>query len=126
MRIIHFNTISFINKHLKDYPSPKNLGYFWNFGSLLGIALTIQILTGIFLAMYYTPHINLAFLSVESIMRDVQGGWFLRYLHSNTASFYFFFIYLHILKALLFKSYHKQNKIYNFDNYIYLTFINVT
>ena len=119
MRIIHFNTISFINKHLKDYPSPKNLGYFWNFGSLLGIALTIQILTGIFLAMYYTPHINLAFLSVESIMRDVKGGWFLRYLHSNTASFYFFFIYLHILKALLFKSYHKQNK-------IYLTFINVT
>ena len=100
MRIIHFNTISFINKHLKDYPSPKNLGYFWNFGSLLGIALTIQILTGIFLAMYYTPHINLAFLSVESIMRDVQGGWFLRYLHSNTASFYFFFIYLHILKLI--------------------------
>ena len=99
MRIIHFNTISLLNKHLKDYPSPKNLGYFWNFGSLLGIALTIQILTGIFLAMYYTPHINLAFLSVESIMRDVQGGWFLR-LHSNTASFYFFFIYLHILKLI--------------------------
>jgi len=118
MRIIHFNTISFINKHLKDYPSPKNLGYFWNFGSLLGIALTIQILTGIFLAMYYTPHINLAFLSVESIMRDVQGGWFLRYLHSNTASFYFFFIYLHILKALLFKSYHKQNTVLWFSGII--------
>ena len=76
--------------------------------------------------MYYTPHINLAFLNVELIVTDVQGGLFLRYLHSNTASFYFFFIYLHILKALLFKSYHKQNKIYNFDNYIYLTFINVT
>ena len=120
MRIIHFNTISFINKHLKDYPSPKNLGYFWNFGSLLGIALTIQILTGIFLAMYYTPHINLAFLSVESIMRDVKGGWFLRYLHSNTASFYFFFIYLPILKAFLrFKFYPKKRLIFNFSELLF-------
>ena len=109
MRQAHKLIIFLFNKHLKDYPSPKNLGYFWNIGSLLGIALTIQIITGVFLAMYYTPHVNLAFLSVESIMRDVNGGWFLRYLHSNTASFYFFFIYLHILKALLFKSYHNQN-----------------
>ena len=109
MRVIHESFFSLINKHLKDYPSPKNLGYFWNFGSLLGIALTIQIISGIFLAMYYTPHINLAFLSVEYIVRDVQGGWFLRYLHSNTASFYFFFLYLHIFKALFYKSYNLQN-----------------
>ena len=59
MRIIHESFFSLINKHLKDYPSPKNLGYFWNFGSLLGVALTIQIVSGIFLAMYYTPYINL-------------------------------------------------------------------
>lgn len=118
MRNIHSNTTFLLNKHLKDYPSPKNLGYFWNFGSLLGIALTIQIITGIFLAMYYTPHINLAFLSVESIMRDVHGGWFLRYLHSNTASFYFFFIYLHILKALIFKSYHQQNTVLWFSGLV--------
>lgn len=99
-----------LSKHLKNYPTPKNLGFLWNFGSLLGVALVIQILTGIFLAMYYTPHIELAFLSIEYIMRDVQAGWFLRYLHANTASYYFFFIYLHVFKALFYKSYNSYNK----------------
>jgi ubiquinol-cytochrome c reductase cytochrome b subunit len=69
----------------------------------------MQILTGIFLAMYYIPHTELAFLSVEYIMRDVNSGWFLRYLHANTASFYFFFMYLHIMRALIFKSYNINN-----------------
>jgi ubiquinol-cytochrome c reductase cytochrome b subunit len=78
---------------------------------LLGIALAMQIITGIFLAMYYIPYTELAFLSVEYIMRDVQGGWFLRYLHANTASFYFFFIYLHIARALIYKSYTSQNSL---------------
>jgi ubiquinol-cytochrome c reductase cytochrome b subunit len=102
--------ILILKKHLKDYPAPKNLGFLWNFGSLLGIALGLQILTGIFLAMYYTPHIELAFLSIECIMRDVTGGWFLRYLHANVASFFFLFIYLHILKALFYKSYNSYNE----------------
>ena len=109
MRSANWKKNFFMNKHFKAYPSPQNLGYFWNFGSLLGLSFIIQLLTGISLAMYYTPHVNLAFLSVESIMRDVLGGWYLRYLHSNMASFFFFFIYFHVLKALLLKSYHIQN-----------------
>ena len=70
-----------VNEHLIDYPTPSNLSYWWGFGSTAGICLIVQILTGIFLAMHYTPHIDLAFLSVEHIMRDVEGGWFLRYMH---------------------------------------------
>ena len=72
-----------VNEHLIDYPTPSNLSYWWGFGSTAGICLVLQILTGIFLAMHYTPHIDLAFLSVEHIMRDVEGGWFLRYMHAN-------------------------------------------
>jgi hypothetical protein len=77
---------STFNNHLVDYPSPSNLSYWWGFGSLAGICLVIQIITGIFLAMHYTPHVDLAFYSVEHIMRDVQGGWLLRYMHANGAS----------------------------------------
>ena len=81
--------LSVVNDHLIDYPTPSNLSYWWGFGSLAGICLIVQILTGIFLAMHYTPHIDLAFLSVEHIMRDVEGGWFLRYMHANGASMFF-------------------------------------
>ena len=81
--------LSTVNEHLIDYPTPSNLTYWWGFGSLAGIALMVQILSGIFLAMHYTPHVDLAFASVEHIMRDVEGGWFLRYLHANGASFFF-------------------------------------
>ena len=94
-----------VNDHLIDYPTPANLSYWWGFGSTAGICLILQILTGIFLAMHYTPHIDLAFLSVEHIMRDVEGGWFLRYMHANGASMFFIVVYLHLLRGLYYGSY---------------------
>nr|YP_004563939.1 apocytochrome b [Phytophthora mirabilis]ADK76334.1 apocytochrome b [Phytophthora mirabilis] len=94
-----------INNHLIDYPTPINLNYFFGFGSLAGIMLVIQILTGIFLAMHYTPHIDLAFNSVEHIMRDVNNGWLIRYTHANGASFFFIVVYVHIFRGLYYGSY---------------------
>ena len=94
-----------INNHLIDYPTPINLNYFYGFGSLAGIMLVIQILTGIFLAMHYTPHIELAFNSVEHIMRDVNNGWLMRYTHANGASFFFIVVYIHIFRGLYYGSY---------------------
>ena len=76
-----------------DSPQPANLSYLWNFGSLLGTCLILQILTGIFLAMHYIPNVDLAFTSVEHIMRDVNNGWAVRYTHANVASFFFIFVY---------------------------------
>lgn len=96
---------SAVNEHLIAYPTASNLSYFWGFGSLAGVCLGIQIITGIFLAMHYTPHVDYAFLSVEHIMRDVEGGWFLRYLHANGASMFFIVTYLHILRGLYYGSY---------------------
>jgi ubiquinol-cytochrome c reductase cytochrome b subunit len=97
--------LSTLNEHIIDYPSPSNLNYFWSFGSLAGICLVLQIATGIFLAMHYTPHIDLAFLSVEHIMRDVEGGWLLRYMHANGASMFFIVVYLHMFRGLYYGSY---------------------
>jgi ubiquinol-cytochrome c reductase cytochrome b subunit len=94
-----------VNNHLIDYPTPINLNYFYGFGSLAGIMLVIQILTGIFLAMHYTPHIDLAFNSVEHIMRDVNNGWLIRYTHANGASFFFIVVYVHIFRGLYYGSY---------------------
>ena len=94
-----------INNHIIDYPTPINLNYFYGFGSLAGIMLVIQILTGIFLAMHYTPHIDLAFNSVEHIMRDVNNGWLIRYTHANGASFFFIVVYIHIFRGLYYGSY---------------------
>lgn len=94
-----------LNNHLIDYPTPINLNYFYGFGSLAGIMLVIQILTGIFLAMHYTPHIDLAFNSVEHIMRDVNNGWLIRYTHANGASFFFIVVYVHIFRGLYYGSY---------------------
>lgn len=91
--------------YLVKYPSPMNLNYLWNFGSMAGIFLVIQIVTGLFLTMFYTPHIDYAFNSVEHIMRDVSYGWLIRYLHSNGASFFFFIVYIHILKGIYYGSY---------------------
>jgi len=88
-----------------EYPTPKNLNYFWNFGSLAGITLIIMIISGIWLAMQYTPHVNYAFDSVERIMRDVNGGWFLRYLHMNGASMFFIAVYIHMARGLYYGSY---------------------
>jgi quinol-cytochrome oxidoreductase complex cytochrome b subunit len=94
-----------VNNHIIDYPTPINLNYFYGFGSLAGIMLVIQILTGIFLAMHYTPHIDLAFNSVEHIMRDVNNGWLIRYTHANGASFFFLVVYVHIFRGLYYGSY---------------------
>src|SRR3954466_12938507 len=87
------------------YPTPKNLNYWWTFGAILSLMLGVQIATGIFLAMHYTPHVDLAFLSVEHIMRDVEGGWLLRYMHANGASMFFMVVYIHIFRNLYYCSY---------------------
>ena len=87
------------------YPAPKNLSYMWNFGSLAGMALVIMIVTGILLAMQYTAHVDYAFDSVERIMRDVNFGWLLRYIHMNGASFFFIVVYIHIFRGLYYGSY---------------------
>ena len=97
--------VNFIEKDLIGYPEPKNLNYWWNFGSLAGIVLVIMILSGIFLSMHYTAHVNHAFNSVESIMRDVNGGWLIRYIHMNGASMFFIVVYIHILRGLYYGSY---------------------
>jgi ubiquinol-cytochrome c reductase cytochrome b subunit len=87
------------------YPVPRNLNYWWNFGVLAGVALMIQIITGVVLAMHYYASTDGAFNSVEHIMRDVNGGWFLRYAHMNGASFFFIVVYIHIFRGLFFGSY---------------------
>ncbi len=87
------------------YPVPRNINYFWSFGFLAGIALVVQIITGVVLAMHYAANGAIAFDSVEHIMRDVNGGWFLRYAHATGASFFFVVIYVHIFRGLYFGSY---------------------
>jgi ubiquinol-cytochrome c reductase cytochrome b subunit len=87
------------------YPVPRNLNYFWNFGVLAGVALTIQLITGIVLAMHFHPSSDQAFNSVEAIMRDVNAGWFLRYAHANGASMFFIVVYIHIFRGLYYGSY---------------------
>lgn len=100
----HSFTLLF-NNHVISYPTPINLHYAWNFGWLSLICLSIQISSGIFLAMHYSPNIDLAFASIEHIMRDVNYGWLLRYIHSNGASVFFMVIYIHILRGLYYGSY---------------------
>ena len=94
-----------VNSYVIDSPQPANISYLWNFGSLLGTCLILQILTGIFLAMHYQPHVDFAFNSVEHIMRDVNNGWAVRYTHANVASFFFIFVYAHIARGLYYGSY---------------------
>ena len=97
---------SFIDHSVgSQYPTPKNLNYWWNFGSLAGLALIVMIVSGIILAMHYTPHVDLAFNSVERIMRDVNAGWLIRYIHMNMASFFFVAVFIHIFRGLYFGSY---------------------
>ena len=106
MRILKSHPIlSLVNSYMVDSPQPANISYLWNFGSLLGLCLVIQILTGIFLAMHYSPNVDLAFASVEHIMRDVNYGWAVRYAHANTASFFFICVYLHIARGLYYGSF---------------------
>lgn len=105
-RVLKRNPIlSIFNNYLYDSLLPLNLSYWYNFGSLLGLCLIIQIASGIFLAMFYVPHIDIAFNSVEYIMREVPYGWLIRYIHANGASFFFGMVYLHIVRGLLYSSY---------------------
>jgi quinol-cytochrome oxidoreductase complex cytochrome b subunit len=97
--------LSFIDSHIINYPTPINLNYLWSFGSSAGICLVIQIITGIFLAMHYCPHVDFAFSSVEHIMTDVRYGWLIRYVHANGASMFFIVVYCHIFRGLYFGSY---------------------
>ena len=96
---------TFLRHELEEYPTPRNLNYFWNFGSLAGVVLVIMIASGIFLAMNYTPNADLAFNSVERIVRDVNYGWLLRYIHMNGASMFFIVVYIHIFRGLYYGSY---------------------
>jgi ubiquinol-cytochrome c reductase cytochrome b subunit len=97
--------LKLVNSYVVDSPQPSNISYLWNFGSLLAFCLIIQIVTGVTLAMHYNPSVLEAFNSIEHIMRDVNNGWLIRYLHANTASAFFFIVYLHIGRGLYYGSY---------------------
>ena len=97
--------LSVIDSHIINYPTPINLNYAWSFGSMAGFCFVIQLITGIFLAMYYNPNVDHAFASVEYIMTNVTGGWLIRYVHANMASFFFFIVYLHLFRGLYHASY---------------------
>jgi len=106
MRILKSHPLlKLFNSYLIDASQPNNISYAWNFGSLLLICLIIQIVTGVTLAMHYSPNVLEAFNSIEHIMRDVNNGWLIRYLHSNTASAFFFLVYLHIGRGMYYASY---------------------
>ena len=108
-------------KHVANYRVPKNLNYAWNFGSIAGVALILQIITGLFLAMQYTPHVSLAFDSVENIMRNVNYGWLLRYTHAVGASMFFASIYIHIARGLYYGSYKSPRElVWFFGIFIFL------
>jgi ubiquinol-cytochrome c reductase cytochrome b subunit len=98
----HFDVVT---AHAVDYPTPINLNNMWNFGALAMVSLVVQILTGVFLAMHYTPHVDYAFISVEHIMRDVNYGWLLRYAHANGASMFLLTAYIHMGRGLYYGSY---------------------
>ena len=106
MRILKSHPLlKLVNAYVIDASQPSNISYLWNFGSLLAICLIIQIVTGVTLAMHYNPSVLEAFNSIEHIMRDVNNGWLIRYLHSNTASAFFFLLYLHVGRGLYYGSY---------------------
>jgi len=109
----YLNNILFVNfvskalySYIIKYPTPMNINYLWNFGFMSAIFLVIQIISGLFLTFFFTPHVDLAFFSVEHIMRDVNYGWLIRYIHANGASFFFFLVYVHILKGIYYGSYY--------------------
>jgi ubiquinol-cytochrome c reductase cytochrome b/c1 subunit len=93
------------------YPTPRNLNYWWTFGGILAFMLSVQFITGIVLAMHYTPHVDLAFSSIENIMRDVNYGWLLRYVHMNGASMFFFAAYIHMFRGMYYGSYKEPREV---------------
>ena len=94
-----------------DFPTPKNLNYWWTFGGILAVCLVIQIITGVILAMHYIPHADMAFNSVEHIMRDVNYGWLMRYMHANGASLFFLATYIHMFRGLYYGSYKEPREV---------------
>jgi ubiquinol-cytochrome c reductase cytochrome b subunit len=117
-----FPLVSLWREHLSEYYAPKNFNFWYYFGSLAILVLVIQIVTGIFLAMHYKPDAAQAFASVEYIMRDVPGGWIIRYMHSTGASAFFIVVYLHMFRGLLYGSYREPRElIWIFGVLIYLT-----
>ena len=105
MRLINkLGPLKVLNQHLTVYPTPMNLSYAYNFGSLAGIVLASQIITGILLAMHYVGHVDLAFNSVVHLMNDVPSGMILRYAHANGASLFFIVVYIHILRGVYYSS----------------------
>src|SRR5437868_3741619 len=92
------------------YPTPRNLNYWWTFGAILSMMLGLQVLTGVILAMHYTPHADLAFKSVESIVRDVNYGWLLRNMHASGASMFFLAVYIHMFRGLYYGSYKRSEE----------------
>jgi ubiquinol-cytochrome c reductase cytochrome b/c1 subunit len=103
--------ISFVNDTLTTFPTPKNLSYWWAFGAILAFCLAVQIITGIVLAMHYAPNTLVAFESVEHIMRDVNGGWLLRYIHMNGASMFFLAVYIHMFRGMYYGSYKEPREV---------------
>jgi quinol-cytochrome oxidoreductase complex cytochrome b subunit len=97
--------IRMVNDTVLTFPTPKNLNYWWTFGGILSLMLALQIVTGIILAMHYVPHVDMAFNSVERIMRDVNYGWLVRYTHASGASMFFLAVYIHIFRNLYYGSY---------------------
>jgi len=102
---------SVLREALVDHPTPRNLNYWWNFGSLAGITLVIMIVSGLILSMHYVAHVDLAFDSVEHIMRDVNYGWLIRYIHSVGASMFFLIVYIHIARGLYYGSYKSPREV---------------
>jgi len=106
-----FPLTSFVKSELTGYPTPRNLSYWWNFGFLAGFVLVLQVATGIFLAMHYKADVTLSFDSIQHIMRDVNYGWLLRYMHSTGASAFFLVIYIHMARTLYYGSYRKPREL---------------
>ena len=103
--------VGLVHSSFIAYPVPRNLNYFWTFGAILSFMLMIQIITGVILAMHYVPNSTLAFASIEHIMRDVNFGWLIRYLHTNGASFFFLAVYMHIFRGMYYGSYKSPREV---------------
>jgi ubiquinol-cytochrome c reductase cytochrome b subunit len=103
--------VGLVHSSFVAYPVPRNLNYMWTFGAILSFMLIIQIITGVILAMHYVPAASMAFASVEHIMRDVNYGWLVRYLHTNGASFFFLAVYLHIFRGMYYGSYKSPREV---------------
>ena len=107
MRLINTILVSICSRHGLSYPTPSNLNYSWNLGSIAGIMLVWQVLSGVLLAMHFSPEVLFAYNSVEHIVRDVFNGWFIRHAHSGGASIFFIIVYIHIGRGFYFYSYRK-------------------